>query len=869
MTFSAGTKLGTYEIAGLLGSGGMGEVYRARDSRLKRDVAIKVLPTGFSRDAETVARFRREAEVLASLNHPNIAVIHDFAETSSYQFLVMELVEGENLADRLKTAAIPVDESLRIAQQIAEALEAAHEKGIVHRDLKPANVRVTPEGRVKVLDFGLAKIQETSPGSPDFSNSPTVMGATGTGVILGTTAYMSPEQARGKPVDKRTDIWAFGVLLYEMLSGKPAFPGDSIAEIMVSVLTRDVDWQVLPPTLPTRIVDMLRRCLQRDASRRLRDIGDARLDIEEAAAPGIATVPTVALPKRRMAGLTLLVAAAALIIGALVGVGLKTGSSSGPPSWTGTRLGGAKVAMSPRISQDGKTLAFIAFVGGLTQVAVMNPESGDWKFRTEDRTRGFVAALNWSPDSTRIYFDRYNGNNRAIFSVPALGGAERLIKENAFAPNPLPDGSLLVHQINERRETQVYRYWPQENREAPLPALIKSDFDYSFRVFPNGKQAVFWGTTPEQSPTDAEEHLYILDIEKQTSVRMTVEMQPASVMKVLAVTPDSKSVVTAVANGDLSRVVSIPVDGTGPPQTLMNLQRDPEFLDVGPDGTLYADQISRQAEILRFGLSGQDLQRVDFIHNPLITDLPLHLPDGRTLITIVTAGHRRLVMAAPGKDPTPFVEGDEETQGPSVLLGKGQVAFLIGKEKDRRIAIASIDSGRVLRRLQSVQARGISSMTASPDGKTIFFVESGTVWSVPAEDGMQRRIHAGDGVAVAPDGKSLTIQLARVGKVEWMRVDVESGRAQPIAVREAGIFPTATPPGPNAVGPDGRILMAIGVPDWWFYPPAIFDPKTGNIQRIPIRYDADMFTPGWTPDGKIIAVGHTMESTIWRFRPTK
>jgi hypothetical protein len=638
---------------------------------------------------------------------------------------------------------------------------------------------------------------------------------------------------------------------------------------MASVLTRDVDTQALPPALPARIVDMLRRCLQRDASRRLRDIGDAKLEIEDADVQSVAIVPDAVNPKRRRTGLTLVVAAAALL-GALIGFGLNAGTSNDTPSWTGTRLGGPRVAMGPRISPDGKTLAFQAFVDGLTQIAVMNPESGDWKVRTEDRTRGAVGNLSWSPDSTRIYYDRFSGSNRAIFSVPALGGEERLIKENAFAPYPLPDGSLLVHQVNERRETQIYRYWPQENREVPLPALIKTPFNSTFRVFPNGKRAVFWGSTPEQSSTDSGTNLYLLDIEEQTSVRMSVDLQPTSK---LAVTPDNKSVVVAVQNGDLGRVVSIPVDPEGTPQTLMNLQHQTETLgmnlDVGPDGSIYVDQSSRPAEVLRFGVSGEDLRRVAIIPNPVIVEPPLHLPDGRTLLSVVMAGHRRLVIATPGKDHTPFVEGDEETGTPATLLGKDRVAFMIGKGKERRIAIASLDNRRILRRLQNVQADGISAMTASPEGKTIYSVEAGTVWSIRVEDGTRSRIHAGDGVAVAPDGKTLTIQLAQVGKAEWVRVDVESGSAQPIAVKEAVIFPLATPPGPNAVGPDGRILMAISVPDFWFFPPAIFDPKTGNIQRVPIRYDADMFTPGWTPDGKIIAVGHTFESTIWRFRPVK
>jgi hypothetical protein len=249
--------------------------------------------------------------------------------------------------------------------------------------------------------------------------------------------------------------------------------------------------------------------------------------------------------------------------------------------------------------------------------------------------------------------------------------------------------------------------------------------------------------------------------------------------------------------------------------------------------------------------------------------VPLDLPDGRVFISVLMAGRTRLVMAAPGKDPVPFVEGDEETSAPATLLGKDRVAFLIGKGKDRRIAIATLDGGRILRRLKGVQPESISVMTASPDGKTIYYVESGTIWSIRAEDGTPEKIHAGDGVAVARDGKNLFIQLAQVGKVEWLRMDVETRKVQPIAVKEAAISPIATPPGPNALGPDGRILLAISVPDAWFYLPAIFNPNTGSIQRIPIRYDADMFTPGWSADGRIIAVAHTIESTIWRFRPAR
>src|SRR5262245_38449432 len=275
MPLAPGTRLGPYEILAPLGAGGMGEVYRVRDTKLSRDVALKVLSPALAGDADYTARFTREAQVLASLNHPNIAAIYGLEESGGERALIMEVVEGRTLAERISAGAVPLEEALGIARQIAEGLEAAHEKGIIHRDLKPGNVKVTSEGVVKVLDFGLAKAADPSP--PISTSSPTLtMRATQAGVIMGTAGYMSPEQAAGKPVDKRADIWSFGVVLWEMLTGYQLFSGETIAHTLADVLRGEIDVAKLPGNTPKTIRDLIRRCLTRDVKNRLRDIGEAR-----------------------------------------------------------------------------------------------------------------------------------------------------------------------------------------------------------------------------------------------------------------------------------------------------------------------------------------------------------------------------------------------------------------------------------------------------------------------------------------------------------------------------------------------------------------------------------------------------------------
>jgi serine/threonine-protein kinase len=316
-----GTRLGTYEIQSILGVGGMGEVYRALDTKLKREVAIKVLPEALSQDADRLARFQREAELLATLNHPNIGAVYGLEDSSGTPALVLELVEGPTLADRITVGALPIDEALAVARQIADALESAHERGVVHRDLKPANIKVTSEGTVKVLDFGLAKMLETSPAGSVLSMSPTLsVHATYAGVILGTAAYMSPEQARGRTVDKRSDIWAFGCVLYEMLTGARAFDGEDVTETLGAVIHKEPPLDALPPSTPATVRSVLQRCLQKDVKQRFRDIGDVRLALAgafEAHSPASAA-QTLPPPRRRsLVAIVALTALAAFSIAAI------------------------------------------------------------------------------------------------------------------------------------------------------------------------------------------------------------------------------------------------------------------------------------------------------------------------------------------------------------------------------------------------------------------------------------------------------------------------------------------------------------------------------------------------------------------------
>ena len=497
-----GQTLSHYRITAALGAGGMGEVYRATDTNLGRDVAIKVLPPEVARDAERLSRFKREAHLLAALNHPNIAAIYGLEEAGGQPFLALELVEGQDLKQRLEKGAIPVDEALEIARQIAEALEEAHAKGIVHRDLKPANVKLTPDGRVKVLDFGLAKAwaSETDAdgsGSSALSQSPT-LARTGTvaGVILGTAAYMSPEQARGKRVDKRSDVWSFGVLLWEMLTGRTLFAGETVTDVIAAVVTREPDLGALPPATPAGVRRLIARCLRKDPRTRLPDIGTARLDLQEALAGTTAEeAPSsadsreairregIARTRERWAWIALSLVLCGLASFLLLRRLADVPASRSPVHFvidTPEDLT-FPVLSPPAVSPDGRYVAFSAISANGTQQLWLRPLDSA-EARPLDGTEGGRAPF-WSPDVKSLGFSTDDelraltlagGAVRRIARLPRGGGVESAtwnasgtIVFESGGPNsslyvvPAAGGDANPLTTHDDARGELAQHWPQ------------------------------------------------------------------------------------------------------------------------------------------------------------------------------------------------------------------------------------------------------------------------------------------------------------------------------------------------------------------------------------------------------------------------
>jgi hypothetical protein len=419
-----GQSLGAYRVIDKLGEGGMGEVYRAVDTSLKREVALKVLPAPVAADGERIARFQREAELLAALNHPHIAAVYGLERSAGTTALVMELVDGDDLSVRIGRGPIPLDEAIPIARQLTEALEAAHEQGIVHRDLKPANVKVRPDGTVKVLDFGLAKALGDEPHARSGSAYATITSpaVTQLGVILGTAAYMAPEQARGKVVDRRADIWGFGCVLYEMLAGVRPFPGDDVTDLITTILRDEPRWDALPANIPSPVMALLRRCLEKDPRQRLRDIGEARIALESPQLRQTADAPVAATAgraRRILTGLACALAGAGLTTAALHWT--RDGAVDGQPR--AFEVVSGPDVRSPRVSPDGRNVVFVR--GGRLFVRPLDAFEAREISGIQNASNPF-----WSPDSASIGYFAV----KELRAVALSGGASRVLSSEAFAP---------------------------------------------------------------------------------------------------------------------------------------------------------------------------------------------------------------------------------------------------------------------------------------------------------------------------------------------------------------------------------------------------------------------------------------------------
>lgn len=833
----------------------MGEVYRARDTRLGRDVALKILPTEVANDPARRQRFEREARAVAALNHPNIVVVFDVGEG----FVVSELVEGEALSGLRP----PLRRTLDIAGQIASGLSAAHAAGIIHRDLKPANILLTRDGRVKILNFGLAKVRAQSAAAAG-ETAPLV---TEPGMVMGTVGYMSPEQVRGLEVDHRCDIFSFGLILYELLGGRRAFQGETSADTMRAILREDPP--ELPETVPVALREVVAHCLEKEPGYRFqtaRDLGFALAMVGQSGSQPLA-MPAVA---RGTPWLRVALAAAAVLTAVAVAL-VAWRSLSTPPEivWKGVLLGGSEIAVTPRISSDGRTLAFLALEQGLSQVAVMKPDTGNWTILTHRRNAGAAYELNWSADGNRIYFDRFAGVPLGVFSVPALGGQEQLVLEDAVQPEPLPDGSLLVLRYNAERQMQIYRYWPESGRLQGLPveALASRAAYLQRRVSPDGRQAVILGDLlgPGREGTA---HLYVLDLASRQARRLPTGMSDESGILGIAVSRDNRSVILAVTAGDMNEIESVPMSGRGSPRLLFATPLIPTSLDDNPDGAIYLDEWDEPVHILRFAPAGGAASTISTL--PMQAAWPttvmngtMALPDGRVVVSGHRAGRPHLMVVEPNKDAVPLVNTSEETSGPVAAAGPNQVAFLLGSEPHHALAIASLANGRITERIAFDKGQP-TSLAASPDGKTLFCAAGGSIWSINVAGGEPRKFHAGDSVAVAPGGRSLLVQVVELGKTRLLEVPLEGGGEREIPLN--GPFQLSNDNINSSAVRNGELAATLVARDSWFYSPGIVDLATGRIQAIPLDFMGDLHYLGWAPDGNLVGAAFELRSTIWKMQ---
>ncbi len=857
MTLNAGVRLGPYEIASQLGAGGMGEVYRARDTRLEREVAVKLLPSEMAADRSRRQRFEHEAKAIAALNHPNIVAIYDTGEHNGLLYLVTELVDGESL----RGASLTIRKTLDLAAQITDGLAAAHSAGITHRDLKPDNIMVTRASRVKILDFGLAKMEvKPTMGSSDA----TMTELTHPGTVMGTAGYMSPEQVRAQPLDHRSDIFSFGIILHELLSGKRAFQRASPAETMAAIVKDEAP--ELPDSVPAGLRLIVTRCLEKDAVHRFdsaRDLGFALRTLSQTPVSSgqIAGQPQAAWGVKW-------IVAAAIAIGFLA-VGLLAGRRLWPvseaPAWSGSVLGGPPMAHAARLSPDGQMLGFLSVVDRMSQVGVMTPDSGNWRILTGDRANGVAATISWSPDGTRIYYDRFVDVPAGVYSVPVLGGERRLVLEGAAVPEALPDGSLLVARYNTDHRYQLHRFWPETGRLEALPAILGSGFIQggTIRSFPGGSEALFVGS--RIGDTDARAYLSAIQLSSGRVRKLWDQPIFDQGETSLSISKDGSRVFLQLRAEGAYRFVSIP-SGGGAPTAVLSLLNRIASSDWGANGHLFLGQADRPVEVLRFPAAGGRPEILSTIPGgDFVPALPL--PDGRVLMPFPLGDKIRLVVAGSGAAPRAFVETQEQTSGPFALVGDREVAFLIGPPARPSIAFASVSDGRILQRLGPLDGP-VLSLAAAPGGTTLYYTSRAAVWEIQRAGGQPRKLRAGDYVAAHPAGGELLVQSNERDRFRLTRIRLDGGPEREIPLK--GDFRlTLVPLASNAISRDGRIVAAVTAPDYWFWQVGLIHPETGVITLLPLQIDGDINNAGWSADGRIVATASAFRASIWRLRPIR
>jgi len=815
----------------------MGEVYRARDTKLGRDVALKLLPPVFSTDSDRVARFEREARLLAALNHPHIGAIYGFENADNTPALVLELVEGDTLEDRLRLGPLPLPEALALAQQIADALDAAHRAGIIHRDLKPSNIKVRPDGAVKVLDFGLAKDLAAEVSGPDSSESPTIVGATMVGVILGTAAYMSPEQARGKPIDKRTDIWAFGCVLFEMLTGSSAFGREAVTDTLAAVVRAEPEWKSLPVDMPDSIRRLLARCLQKDERRRLHDIADARIELEEtmAAPPEPATVPTPRRWSRAVfAALLLGIVSLLVFLWAVRHRSEKTAAKPSPADTRITRLTDIPgLAESPAMSPDGKSVAFTAGVGGKRQVFVQLIAGGAPLQITRDAVDH--ESPRWSPDSSSIlYFSPATPGTvqGSIWEIPALGGApRRVVNSVGGADVSRTDGRLALFRLA-KEGLQLVTAPPDGSRFDVVADFVPVTYYLFPRWSPDGRWIAF---------------------QRGDSIRFDIFVAPATgggprqlthdndMINGFAWLPDSTGILYSSSRG-----------GSMPYLPTLNLWRvnlrdgsvrqvtsgETSYMspDISSSGAVLVSRMKVQTDIWKFPVEGRPADNV----------------------------HRAIrVTRQTGEVLTPTASPDDK-----------EVAFLSDSGGHANLWVVNTESGA---RRQITDERdpkvAIGVPVWSPDGNTIAFVSSRGnqgltfgVWLVDSDgSNLRNLVNPGLGPAWSPDGRWLYYST-RGGAAATVlkKVRVDGGPA--VTVR--------TEPLRNVIGLYGTTLyytferpLVDGAPE--------FDIRVATPEDAPFRVLAripasrvpiwQIVNPALSRDGKWMAQALTdgLTTNIW------